>query len=155
MPTAGNTLNLASLAGTQVKFGRWKSAKDTEVKKMTFPVKMDEFTVTRRYDKASPVLFEKCANSQGFKTATLVKRRLIGSGKLQTFFRIDLDEVLITHIDLEDEEVIKETLHLIFRSVTITYKSQLHNGNLGPEGMANWSYDATMKAAPKPAPKGK
>lgn len=145
MPTASNTLNIGSLAGTDVKFGRWKSAKDTEVRKMKFPVKMDEFSVTRRYDKASPLLFEKCANSEGFKTATLIKRRVIGESKLQTFFRIDLDQVLITHIDLEEDEVIKETLHLIYRSITVTYKSQLHNGNLGPAGTADWAYDATLK----------
>ena len=144
--TAGGTLGLGSaLAGTQVKFGRWKSAEDTEVKAMTFPVKMDEFTVTRRYDKASPLLFEKCANSEGFKKASIIKRRLVGGTDLKAFFRIDLSDVLITHIDLEDEEVIKETLHMIFRSIIITYKPQLHNGNLGPAGIADWAYDATLK----------
>jgi type VI secretion system Hcp family effector len=144
-PTVGGTLGPASaLAGTQVKFGRWKSAADTEVKAMTFPVKMDEFTVTRRYDKASPLLFEKCANSEGFKKASIIKRRLIGGADLKAFLRIDLSDVLITHIDLEDEEVIKETLHMIFRGITITYKPQLHNGNLGPAGVADWAYDATL-----------
>jgi len=149
LPTASDTLNMTNLSGSQVKFGRWKSAKDNEVKTMKFPVKMDEFSVTRRYDKASPLLFEKCANSEGFKTATLIKRRLICGSKLQSFLRIDLDQVLITHIDLEDEEVIKETLHLIFRSITVTYKSQLHHGGLGPAGMASWAYDATLKQPPK------
>jgi type VI secretion system Hcp family effector len=132
-------------AGSGPKFGKWKSATDDDVKKMKYPVKMDEVTITRRYDRASPVLFEKCALSETLTTAVLVKRKVIGNSTLQTFFRIDFTNVLITKIDLEDEATIKETLHIIFRDIVVSYRKQLHDGTLGPAGSANWNYELSTK----------
>jgi type VI protein secretion system component Hcp len=131
--------------GPQVKFGKWKSGSEEDIKKMIpFPVRMDEFSITRRYDRASPVLFEKCVKSQSFKTASLIKRKTVG-GKLESFLRFDFKEVLITHIDWHDAEVIKETVRFVFREITVQYRTQDHSGKLNAAGSVPWKYDAKLQ----------
>jgi type VI protein secretion system component Hcp len=134
--------------GPQVKFGKWKSGSTDDIKKMVpFPVRMDEFSVTRRYDRASPVLFERCATSASFQTASLIKRKTVGD-KLESFLRFDFEDVLITHIDWQDAEVIKETVKFVFRKITVQYRAQAHSGRLDAAGSVSWSYDANLR---KPA----
>lgn len=137
-------VNLA--AGPQVKFGKWKSGTAEDVKKMVpFPVRMDEFSITRRYDRASPVLFEKCVTSDSFKSASLVKRKVVGGDMLQTFLRLDFKDVLITHIDWSDGETIKETVKFVFRAITVQYKTQKPDGKLNAAGSVEWRYDAGLR----------
>ena len=111
-------------AGPQVKFGKWKSATDEQLEEIKpYPLRMDEFSIIRRYDRASPVLFEKCATSDSFQSASMIKRKVVGEDKLQTFLRFDFSDVLITHIDWQDAEVIKETVKFVFRKITVKYKN--------------------------------
>jgi type VI protein secretion system component Hcp len=128
--------------GPQVKFGKWKRGEEADINKK-FPVRMDEFSITRRYDRASPVLFEKCAMSDSFKTASLIKRKTVGD-KLESFLRFDFKDVLITHIDWQDAEVIKETVKFVFREITVQYRTQDHSGKLDPAGSVPWKYDANL-----------
>jgi type VI protein secretion system component Hcp len=138
-------------SGPQVKFGKWKSASAEEIKAMSpFPLRMDEFSITRRYDCASPVLFQKCAKSESFQSASLIKRKAVGD-KLRSFLRFDFDDVLVTHIDWQDAEVIKETFKFVFRKMTVQYKTQAHSGTLNaanPVGSVSWTYNANLR---KPA----
>jgi type VI protein secretion system component Hcp len=135
-------------AGPEVKFGKWKSGSAEDIKAMIpFPLRMDEFSITRRYDRASPVLFEKCATSDSFQTASLIKRKTVGD-KLQSFLRFDFEDVLVTHIDWQDAEVIKETIKFVFRKITVQYKTQAHSGKLDAAGSVSWNYNANLR---KPA----
>ena len=129
----------------QVKFGKWKSATSDEIKKMKFPLKVDEFTVTRRYDKASPVLFDKCAKSETFPYATVVKRKVVGDSMLQAFMKFTFEDVLITKIQFQEAEVLKETLSMIFRKVTFQYKTQANDGTLNPAGAVFLDYAAKLR----------
>jgi type VI protein secretion system component Hcp len=136
--------------GPQVKFGKWKSASPAEIKAMKpYPLRMDEFSITRRYDRASPVLFEKCATSESFQSAAMIKRRVVGEGKVQTFLRFDFKDVLITHIDWQDAEVIKETVKFVFREITVKYKTQTAAGKLNAAGSVTWEYDAALRKSAK------
>jgi len=133
-------------AGPQTKFGKWKSATPEEIKAMKpFPVRMDEFTVTRRFDRASPVLFQACARSTTFGAVSMVKRKTIGGSMLQTFLRIDFSKVLITHVSWDEAEVIKETLRFVFRELTIQYRRQAFDGTLNPAGSVNWKYSTGLR----------
>jgi type VI protein secretion system component Hcp len=89
-------------------------------------------------------LFEKCVKSQSFKTASLIKRKTVG-GKLESFLRFDFKDVLITHIDWQDAEVIKETVRFVFREITVQYRTQDHSGKLNAAGSVPWKYDAKLQ----------
>jgi type VI protein secretion system component Hcp len=137
-------------AGPQVKFGTWKRAKPEEIPAMKpFPLRMDEFSITRRYDRASVLLFEKCATSDSLLSASMIKRKIVGENKLQTFLRFDFKDVLITHIDWQDAEVIKETVKFVFRKITIQYKTQTPAGKLNAAGSVSWEYDAALRKSAK------
>jgi type VI protein secretion system component Hcp len=138
--------------GPQVKFGSWKRASPPDpMATKTFPLRMDEFSITRRYDRASVLLFEKCATSDNLLSASMIKRKIVGEDRLQTFLRFDFRDVLITHIDWQDAEVIKETVKFVFRKITVQYKTQSAAGKLNAAGSVSWEYDAALR---KPAKGG-
>jgi type VI protein secretion system component Hcp len=132
----------------KVKFGKWKTAPQEELRNMDFPLRMDEFSITRGFDRASPVLFQSCARSLSFQSAALIKRKTFGGKELQTFFRLDFEGVLVTHVGWDDAEVIKETMRFVFRTVTVQYRRQAHDGTLAPAGSATWDYQAALLKKP-------
>jgi len=70
---------------------------------------MEPFSFTRMIDRASPLLFENCANSISFASATLVKRKVTGQTlALQAFLRMDFKDVLIVGISWDDGDILKE-----------------------------------------------
>jgi type VI protein secretion system component Hcp len=131
--------------GPQAPFAKWKSGTDSDAAATQYPLKVDEFSFTRRYDCASPVLFDKCGKSESLKYAYLVKRKVVGGIKLQSFLRFKFEQVLITHISWQDAEVMKETLRFVYRHLEIQYKRQLPDGSLGPVGSATLDPTVEMK----------
>ncbi len=133
----------------KAKFGKWKSATPEEIKAMKFQLKLDDLSITRRYDRASPVLFQKCAISEVLRSASVVKRKVVGEDMLQTFLRYDFKDLLVSHINFADAEVIKETIQFVFREIKVTYKPQNADGSLGDAINMFWGYDAkTRKTGP-------
>jgi type VI protein secretion system component Hcp len=130
------------LAGHQPKFGKFKTATAAEInewRKLTnkdnkprpFQLRVDEFGITRRYDKASPVLFHHCAASIAFPSASIVKRKTIGDDSLGAYLRFDFKDLLITKISFEDSDEMKESIRFIFREMTVQYRPQGQDGKLG------------------------
>ena len=139
-------------AASQGRFQSWKSATAAEITSMPpYEVKMDEFSVTRLYDMASPVLFEKCCNSDTFVSASIVKRKLIGAEMLRGFLRIDFDDVMITHVDWQNGENVKETLKFAFRKMTVQYRKIVYQQDNVPTlqllPSLTWSYTMALAAA--------
>jgi len=136
------------------KFARWKSATPDEIASMPpYRLQMDEFSITRLYDKASPVLFEKCCNSDSIASASLVKRKLIGADMLRGFLRLDFKDLLVTHVEWQNEEVIKETFKFVFREITAQYRVVVFKqGSKVPElqtlAAVTWNYDMELRKAP-------
>jgi type VI protein secretion system component Hcp len=136
------------------KFARWKSATPDEIASMPpYRLQMDEFSITRLYDKASPVLFEKCCNSDSIVSASLVKRKLIGADMLRGFLRLDFKDLLVTHVEWQNEEVIKETFKFVFREITAQYRVVVFKqGSTIPElqtlAAVTWNYDMELRKAP-------
>ncbi len=142
-------------SGPSVKWGKWKSGSPAEIKKIVpFPLRMDEFSMTRRFDKASPVLFQCCARSTTFKSAAMVKRKTVGKLDgtdrygLQSFLRFDFTDVLVTHVGWDDAEVIKETIIFVFRGLTVQYCQQRHDGKLKAPGSVSWNFATALKKNP-------
>jgi len=130
------------------KFGKWKSATPDEIKAMKFQLKMDDLSITRRYDRASPVLFQRCARSEPLQSASLVKRKVVGSDMLQTFLRYDFKDVLVTHISFQDADVLKETVQMVFRELKIQYRPQSPDGTMGAIRTVQWKFDAKTRTGP-------
>jgi len=148
MPTQAGS---GAPAGPQSKFARWKSATPEQIKAMQpYEAKMDEFSITRTYDKASPVLFEKCCNSESFASASLVKRVVVGADMLRGILRIDFKEVLLTHVEWQNGDVVKETVKFVCREMITKYRMVVYKPNADPEMRQikelDWPYGQQLKA---------
>jgi type VI protein secretion system component Hcp len=107
-----------------------------------FPIQMDPFAFTRQIDKASPVLFQRCFLTKPFDSAVVVMRKVGGlqfsaGGTLTSniaaipFLRIEFSPVLITAIDWDAGEVVKEKCKFVCRSINVKYRPQNNDGSYG------------------------
>ncbi len=131
-------------------FDKWKTADPTKLKHIVpFPVKMDAVRIDRYFERSSPVLFQACARSSTFQSASIVKRKVFGGAGLLGFLRFDFTDVLITKVGWDDAEVIKESLSFVFRRVKVRYRQQAHDGSLMPEASVDWRFKADLRT-PEP-----
>jgi type VI protein secretion system component Hcp len=95
-------------------------------------VQLNEISVTRQIDIASMALMRACIGTQGFDSASIVKRRAGGGSAEsgQAYLRVDFNGVLITKIDWSDEHVVKEKITFITRGLQMLYRAQLADGTL-------------------------
>ncbi len=130
-------------------FDKWKRMDKSDTKPRPFQVRMDDLSITRRYDSASPVLFQNCASGISFPKASLVKRKVTGDEMLGSFLRFDFKDLLIVQISFEDSEIMKETVKFKFRELTVQYKSQKPSGELNKASMpVTYSYDMQLRRNP-------
>jgi type VI protein secretion system component Hcp len=101
-------------------------------------VEVQEITVTRQMDMASPILLESCLKVTPFTKAVIVKRKVTGAEHHQVFLRIEFTAPLITSVNWEDGETVKETLRFVCRNVTFTYRCQNDDGTLGKSIQREW-----------------
>jgi type VI protein secretion system component Hcp len=137
----------------KTKFSRWmampigasgKTAMDGD---SGYPVDLEPFSFSRQMDKASPLFFHACGNKISYKSATLVKRKDIGSDAgLQAYLRIDFTDVLFISIGWDNGETIKEKCKFIARQVIVQYRPQASHGLLGPVIAGNWQRKMETKA---------
>jgi len=136
-------------AAVQVgKFASWRDLRKTtaQVQEISFPVDMEPLTFTRLIDRASPLLFENCANSVSFASATLVKRKVTGQKlALQSFLRLDFKDVLIVGITWDDGDILKEKCKFICRGVTVQYRRQASDGTLAAPASAEWEQKMALR----------
>jgi type VI protein secretion system component Hcp len=131
--------------GPWIPFGKWKNGTVADNTAASFPLNIDEFSFTRRYDCASPVLFDKCGKSESLASAVLVKRKVVGGNMLQAYLRFDFKDVLLTHISWQDADVIKENVKFVFKEMKVQYKVQSSSGKLGAAGSANLTQPMATK----------
>ena len=90
-----------------------------------------DISFTKRTDKASPVLYQKCATGEHIKEATLFNRK---AGKEQhEYLVVKLNDLLITSVQTSGAsggEVIMESVSMSFAKVTFEYKAQKDDGSL-------------------------
>jgi len=151
----------AARGGRGNKFAAYILNKD---KKWADKLMLDvpEISVIRQMDKCSPHLFFACMTLHSFSKAVLVKRKIIGgfaaSGAtvpMMGYLRFDFDEPLITSIDWEDGDVIKEKFKFVCRGFTMTYRAQNPDGSLGAPIFSKWDAKAgaqTVQPSPSSTP---
>ena len=104
-------------------------------------VKMDDFTFSKKVDKAGPKLFQACASGEHIKGAVLTSRK---AGKdQQEYLKITFADSLISNYKIiastEDGEIVpKEVFKLNFSSMKIEYKEQKSDGTLAGQVVGGW-----------------
>lgn len=141
----------APLAAPQkAKFAAWRDKKKSSqaIAKLAFPVETDPFEITRLFDRASPLLFESCASTTSFDSATIVKRKVTGQTMaLQSYLRIDFNEVLLVGLTWSDGELLKEKVRFICRGLRVQYRQQGADGSLGAAASAEWDQAMALRKA--------
>jgi type VI secretion system secreted protein Hcp len=93
-------------------------------------VNVNDITITKHIDKASPVLIKACCTGQHFKTASVIVRKA-GGDKALDYLTLNLEDVLVSGYSTAgagSDDRIVETITLNFGRFKIEYKPQ---GNLG------------------------
>ncbi len=93
----------------------------------------------RSIDKASSILMDHLLNRKIFDHASIIKRKSAGGPSAgEVYLRLDFTKVLIKSIAWSDALEVKETVHFVYRTVTMHYRPQLPDGTLGGAVQGFW-----------------
>ncbi len=127
---------------TKANFSQWRYPDPTK-SGAKYPLDLQPFSFTRSMDRASTTFFQNCCDAKVFKSATLVKRTIVGgTGGMKAFLRIEFKDVLIIGLDWDDGEVVKEQCKFITRGVKVYYKFQSAEGALSAVKPGFWSMNS-------------
>lgn len=125
------------------RFARWRSATPDEGRDILYPLEVDKFSFDRLIDAASPIFFASCCDSTTFDKAVLVKR--ISQGQVGGtprpsvgYLRLVFTDVLITSINWDDGEMVKEQCEFVCQKLEIRYRQQAFEGSVGAPMFASW-----------------
>ncbi len=111
---------------------------------LRYPIDMEEISISRQLDKASPIFLESCLKLHAFTKAVIVKRKVVGGVMAksnvshQGFLRLEFNAPLITSVDWEDGDTVQEKLKFICRGVSVAYRPQKPDGSLGDPVSMSW-----------------
>jgi type VI secretion system secreted protein Hcp len=103
-------------------------------------VQMQDFHFMMNVNKASPLLFQKCATGEHIKNAIFTARK---AGKdQQDYYTIKFEDLLVTSFqtngDAHANSLPVESISLNFAVIKIDYKIQKADGSLGASTLANY-----------------
>lgn len=88
---------------------------------------------------ASPIFLEHCANVTPFAKVILVKRKFTGNlGFHEAYLRITFTDVLLTGVEWDDGEIVKEKCSFVYRQIDVAYKPQKQDGTLATSVPGSW-----------------
>ena len=113
----------------------------------TGKVQPQDFVLTKRLDKSSPILFIACATGQHFKDALLTVRKA-GAGQHE-YVTLKMSDVLVSGYHTAGSEggggVVNESVSLKFATLEMVYKEQKPDGSLGGEIKQGYDFKANKK----------
>ncbi len=90
----------------------------------------NDFVITHRIDKASPLLFKACATGEHIKEATITVRKA-GSKAQQEYLIVKMSDVVVGNVDQSGSDAgAAETVSLVFAKVEYEYKPKKADGSL-------------------------
>ena len=123
----------------QVKYGKWRSESAGRAGSTQYQLDVEPVSFSRLMDKASPTLFEACCQSTTLKSGAIVRRVSVGGdGGAKAYLRFDFTDLLITELDWEEGETIKEKYKFVCRAVTMQFKPQSSDAVLGAAVSGTW-----------------
>ncbi len=126
-------------AGTNAaqNFARWRSATDEAWKyqqndKQTYSARIEEFSFTRRIDKATATLFDYCCRQKTFAFASMIKRKsapaMLEDGTTgQSYLRLDFADVQIASLSWSDDDVVEESCSFRAMKMRAQFWAELGN----------------------------
>lgn len=111
-----------------------------------YPLDIQPVTFERTADLSSAKLLQGCINKTTFDSATIIKRKPVGSLFAgEVFLRFDFTGVLINKIEWSDEDnLIKEKISFITRAITFSYRQETSPTTLGPIVESSWQMTVTV-----------
>lgn len=132
-PAAQNTEK--KKAGSSKRFAKYIEGGDIE-----FKPEVKEITITKQMDISSVRFLQSCLTYGKFQKAVLVKRKFTGGFDFhEAFLRLEFKEPLITGIDWDEGDIVKEKIKFICRGITVAYRPQNKDGTLGDARSASWT----------------
>lgn len=103
-------------------------------------VSVQDLSVTKQVDKATPLLYLHCASGQHVRTATLTVRKAEGDRPID-FLVIDLENIIVTDVESNGSlvEFPVETVSLNFAQVEMEYTPQNPDGT--PQESVSFGWD--------------
>jgi type VI secretion system secreted protein Hcp len=104
-------------------------------------VNIQDFSVTKYIDKATPVLLLNCCNGTTIKKADFVARKAGGKGGPVEYLKITLKEILVTSVSTGGsggEDKFTENVSLAFDEVEVVYTEQTDTGGGGSPARMHW-----------------
>jgi type VI protein secretion system component Hcp len=110
-----------------------------QVGTMDFKAEVQEIIITRQIDISSIRFLQSCLTFKKFQKAVLVKRKFTGSYDFhEAFLRLEFKEPLISGIEWDEGDVVKEKLKFVCRGIIAAYRPQNADGTLGDARSAQW-----------------
>lgn len=110
-------------------------------------VSIQDLTVTKYVDKATPNMIDSCTTGKHFPNAVLYCRKASGDSPIE-YLKIRMEDVLITNIShggSDGEERLTENVTLNFAKVEVAYTEQKPDGSAGPEVVQGWNIEENAK----------
>lgn len=112
---------------------------------------LEEVTISRKVDCMSLELLELCGKQQAIDYIIVVRRKPVGTSRggstsnsgpkeFKAYLRYKFSEVLLTGVEWEDGEVVKEKVKFIYRTIETKYKPQQDDGSLAASIGADYEY---------------
>ena len=91
---------------------------------------LEPVTITKQLDQTSLALFDACIKSTTIDNAVLIKRRGSGFTNLATYLRFEFTDVLITDLNWDEDDVVKEKITFVCRKAEVQYRMEKFSGEL-------------------------
>jgi type VI secretion system secreted protein Hcp len=102
-----------------------------------------DFTVVKRFDRASPIFFKNCCSGSHYSTVILAVRTAGGSGGSGTeFVRYTFGTVFTTKIDWSGpgDEGPEEEITFVYGTLKVEYTPQNADGTSDPPIQSGWNF---------------
>ena len=110
---------------------------------------MSEVTLTKLADVASPILFQHCAMGKTIPAASIEFMRADGNGKPITYFKIELENVMVSsfHPNSGEGGILTEQVNLAYSRIKVSYTQQKIGGGAGGSTSGGWDCAANKTCA--------
>ena len=109
-------------------------------------VKFGDFKITKKVDRASPLLFKQMASGSQYKKAVLTLRK---AGDKEPYMTYTMDTVFVSNVNHGggSPEVASEEITFVYGTLVVLSNDRNADGSLAPPVQAGWD-QVTNRSAP-------
>jgi type VI secretion system secreted protein Hcp len=106
---------------------------------------LTSFSVTKKTDKASPLLFQACLEGTHYAKASVTLNKAAGKSAVD-FLKYEFEKVYVENVQQSGasggDDAAQEIVSFVFAKVTMTYTPQNPDGTKGSPMVASWDLTA-------------